>query len=239
MNILITICARGGSKGVPRKNIKLLNGIPLISYTIKKAKLFSKEVDADIAVSSDDMEIIRVAENEGIETNYVRPTKLAKDYVSKIDVIRDLLKFEETIKNLKYKYIIDLDVTSPLRTLKDLKESFDIFKKNSQCLTLFSVNNSSRNPYFNMVEPSKKGFVNIVKQTDQKIISRQQAPIVYDMNASFCWFRREFFDLNSHTPVVDKSMVYLFNHICFDIDNQIDFDFMEYLISEGKLDFEL
>lgn len=239
MDILITLCARGGSKGVPRKNIKLLNGVPLIAYSIKKAKMFSDEVDADIAISSEDLEIIKIAEQEGIKTNYIRPAELAEDYVSKIDTIRDLLIFEESMKNRKYKYILDLDITSPLRTLNDLKESFNKFKTNSKCLTLFSVNNSSRNPYFNMVEPSEEGFVNIVKKTKEKIVSRQQAPKVFDMNASFCWFRREFFNLNSHTPVIDKSMIFLFDHICFDIDNQIDFDFMEYLISEGKLDFEL
>jgi CMP-N-acetylneuraminic acid synthetase len=79
MIILITICARGGSKGIPGKNIKPLNGIPLINYSIQIAKKFAEKVNAQIAISSDDSEIIKAAEYFGITTDYLRPIHLATD----------------------------------------------------------------------------------------------------------------------------------------------------------------
>ena len=88
MNLLITICARGGSKGIPGKNIKLLNGAPLISYTIQIAKNFQKLYNSDISISSDDNEIIETASQYGLETKYIRPNNLATDDAGKIETIK-------------------------------------------------------------------------------------------------------------------------------------------------------
>jgi len=239
VNILITICARGGSKGIPKKNIKNINGIPLIEYSIKLANKFSKKWNARVALSTDDIEIKRVAEILGLTTNYIRPDYLATDTAGKIDSINDLILYEETLTKCKYDFILDLDVTSPLRNLVDLENSFqDIL--NSKAISLFSVNAASRNPYFNMVEEKPNGYFNLVKSnTDGTFMTRQSAPKVFELNASFYWYRRSFFENDYKSPITNESLIYLVPHICFDLDHQIDFYFMEYLIENGKLDFNL
>jgi CMP-N-acetylneuraminic acid synthetase len=238
MNILITICARGGSKGIPGKNIKSLNGKPLIYYTIEIAKQFGIQFNAHIAISTDDIEIRKVAENCGITIDYTRPIELATDQAGKIDTINDLLKFKEKKYNLKYDYILDLDVTSPLRTIEDLIISFNQFNA-SDALTLFSVNTASRNPYFNMVEENSNGYFDVVKKQNDNILSRQSAPRVYELNASFYWYKRYFFDLGTNSPITEKSSVYIMPHICFDLDHPLDFSFLEFLMLNGKLDFNI
>lgn len=237
MKILITICARGGSKGIPNKNIKEINGLPLIGYSIRTALEFANKYKADIGLSTDSIKIKEISKSLGLSTKYVRPVELASDEVGKILVIKDILDYEEKRLNKIYDYILDLDVTSPLRTFIDISEAFKMLKSKPEALNIFSVNSASRNPYFNMVENKPDGFVKLVKKG--WFLSRQNAPEVFEMNASIYWYRRFFFDLNTHTPITDKSIIFQMNHICFDIDHQIDFDFMEYLIQNNKLDLEL
>ena len=238
MNILITICARGGSKGIPKKNIKLLNEKPVISYTIKLAQEFAKKHNAFIGLSTDSNEIKSVAKKYGLETQYERPYELANDATGKIEVIKELLKFEETRLNIVFDYIMDLDVTAPMRTLNDLEKAFKTLHLKNEAYNIFSVNPAARNPYFNMVEDSDNGFVRLVKDTGT-ILSRQSAPKVYDMNASFYIFRRSFFSKNFTTSITDKSLVYEMPHICFDLDEPIDFLFMDYLFRNNLLDFRI
>ena len=237
MKIFITICARGGSKGITNKNIKEINGIPLIGYSIRTALEFAKKYKADIGLSTDSHKIKEIAKSLGLSTKYLRPVELASDKAGKILVIKDILDYEEKRLNKSYDYILDLDVTSPFRTLNDISEALEMLKSNLEALNIFSVNSASKNPYFNMVENEPTGFVKLGKQGEY--LCRQNAPAVYEMNASIYWYRRGFFDLKLNSPVTDKSIIFQMNHICFDIDHQIDFDFMEYLIQNNKLDFEL
>lgn len=237
MNLLITICARGGSKGIPGKNIKLLNGAPLISYTIQIAKNFQKLYNSDISISSDDNEIIETASQYGLETKYIRPNNLATDDAGKIETIKDVLNYHEKLNNKKYDFILDLDVTSPLRTINDLITAFNEMNQNLDALNIFSVNKANRNPYFNMVEQNNDGFYSKVK--DGIFLSRQSAPDVYDMNASFYFYRRIYFEENIKTSISKKSLIYIMPHICFDLDNPADFDYMEYLLSNNKLNFKI
>lgn len=237
MNLLITICARGGSKGIPGKNIRLINGAPLISLSINTAKKIALIYDADIALSTDDNAIKKVASDYGLTTGYLRPNHLASDKAGKIETISNLLEYEEKIRNKRYDFILDLDVTSPIRTIADLNTAFKMIKRDDDALNLFSVSIANRNPYFNMVEKQKSGYFGLIKKGE--FSTRQSAPAVYDMNASFYFYRRSFFDLNLKSSITDKSLVYVMPHLCFDLDHEIDFDFMEYLIVSGKLGFEL
>ena len=106
-------------------------------------------------------------------------------------------------------------------------------------MNIFSVNNAARNPYFNMVEKKDNGYFNLVKNTKKNFLSRQNSPEVYDMNASFYFYRRIFFEKNFKTAITNNSIVYLLDHVCFDIDEKLDFEIMEYLISSNNLDFDL
>jgi len=240
MNILITLCARGGSKGIPKKNTKNICGKPLICYSIELANTLNLKWKAKAALSTDDNEIKKIAHDAGLFTNYVRPEFLATDSAGKIDTIKDLLLYEEALINKKYDYILDLDITSPLRTINDVEEALSSLVQNPEALNLFSVNPAARNPYFNMVEENKNGFYSLVKTNlDGSVMTRQSAPKVYELNASFYWYRRSFFDLNLKTAITSKSLIYEVKHICFDLDHPVDFMFMEFLLENNKLDFQL
>lgn len=237
-NILITICARGGSKGLPGKNIKPLNGRPVIDYSIKHAIQFSKLYpNVDIALSTDSEEIKGVAKFCGLNSEYTRPDYLANDTVGKIDVLAHILNYEEGRNEKTYNFLLDLDVSSPMRTIEGLQKAYKTIINNKEALNIFSVSKPHKNPYFNVVELKEDGFCKLVKQSDSK--SRQSAPLVYDMNASFYIYRKAFFDQNLKSAITDKSLLYLMDHICFDIDEPIDFDMMEFLLSQNKLDFEI
>lgn len=238
MNLLITICARGGSKGIPGKNIKELNGKPVIAYSIEIAQSFAAKYDGFVALSTDSLEIKRIAKEYGLVTDYLRPDILSGDAVGKVPVIRDIKSYHEKRLNDKFNYVLDLDVTSPLRTFEDLKIAYEMLLEKPEAYNIFSVNPASRNPYFNMVEESNDGYVKLVK--DQGIIlSRQMAPKVYDMNASFYFFNRNFFTDKCKTNTTSKSLVYVMPHICFDLDEPIDFLYMQFLLEQNLLDFQI
>ena len=240
MKILITICARGGSKGIPGKNIKPLNGQPLIGYSIAVAKEFQSVFEGtDIMLSTDSEEIIRVAGVYGLKSDYKRPEYLANDTVGKIDAIKDLVLYSESKQGQTYDYILDLDVTSPLRNLQDLKIAFDILRSDENAINLFSVSEAGRSPYFNMVEQKENGYYAQVKMPDNNVFTRQSAPQVYDLNASFYFYKRSFFDMGYKGAITDRSLVYKVPHICFALDHPIDFEIISYLMSNNKLDFLL
>ncbi|WP_332029718.1 acylneuraminate cytidylyltransferase family protein [Kaistella sp.] len=238
-NFLITLCARGGSKGIPKKNIKMLNGKPLIYYSIKVAEAFLKERgNTDIVLSTDDLEIKKTVEGVSteIDTDYVRHDFLANDFAGKLDAIVDAKIYAEKKNNKVYDYVIDLDVTSPLRNLKDLQNAMQLIEQNQDALNLFSVSPANRNPYFNMVEENQNGFYELCKKGE--FLTRQSAPRVFDMNASFYIFKNKFFAENHKTVITDKSLIYEVPHLCFDLDHQIDFEFMSFLLENDKLNFD-
>lgn len=238
MNILITICARGGSKGIPGKNIRLLNGKPLIAYTIEAAKQFAEKYNADIALSTDSAEIKNIAAAFDLNTSYNRPGRFATDTAGKADAIADVLQYMEEVNSTKYDFILDMDVTSPLRNQEDLENAFEQLQKSESALNIFSVSPAKRNPYFNMVEENADGFFRTIK--DGKIFkSRQEAPKVYDMNASFYIFRRKFFTDNWRTSTTNASLAYIMPHVCFDLDDAEDFIIMEILLQENLTGFKL
>lgn len=240
MHILITICARGGSKGIPGKNIKKLAGKPLIGYSIDVARQFQNQFEGvDMALSTDSESIIGVAADCGLKSEYRRPDSLAGDTVGKIDAIRDVVAYYEQENQVRYDYVLDLDVTSPLRNLEDLKNAFELIRKDEKAVNLFSVSPSGRSPYFNMVEQKANGYYAQVKQPESSVFTRQSAPVVYDLNASFYFYRRSFFEQGYKGAITDKSLIYLVPHICFDLDHPIDFEFISWLLENNKLDFSL
>jgi CMP-N-acetylneuraminic acid synthetase len=240
MQILITICARGGSKGVPRKNIKTIAGKPLIAYSILAAQNFAKRYDAEIILSTEDEEIRAEAAKFGLTTDYRRPQSLAGDKVGKVAVIRDAWQYAEQTFGKTYDYVLDLDVTSPLRTMEDLEGGLQVSEETEAALVLYSVNPAHRNPYFNMVEAVGGNLVKIAKRPDQPFLSRQDAPEVYDINGSFYFYKRAFLAGPYNSVTLDhQSAVYVMPHICFDVDAPVDFMFLKYLIEGGHLGFEV
>ena len=150
MKILCVICARGGSKGLKNKNILDFFGKPLVKHTLDQAKKIKKI--SNIVVSTDSIRISKIVGQK--YSWFLRSKKLSGHKVPKMNVIIDTLIRSEKKFKVNYDVILDLDVTSPLRIIKDINESIKLFKKKKYG-NLFSVSNASKNPYFNMVEKKK------------------------------------------------------------------------------------
>jgi CMP-N,N'-diacetyllegionaminic acid synthase len=230
-NILCTICARGGSKGVKNKNIKELNGKPLIAYTIEQAK--ASQLFEHIVVSTDSDDIADIAKQFGAEVFFKRSKQLASDTAGKLDVIRDAFVRSENYYNKKFDYLIDLDATSPLRDVEDIINAFKQFKKNKND-NLITAMPSRRSPYFNLVEQDKNGKVYLSKIVDSTIVRRQDAPKSYDMNASIYIWKRDII-LNEKNLFLENTGLYVMpEERSIDIDTPLDYKFVEFIMKENN-----
>ena len=230
--ILLTIAARSGSKGVKNKNIRNLYGLPLIAHSIIQAKRWGKA--NRIICSTDSKVIADIAEKYGVEVPFIRPLRLATDTAGKLDVLRHALKTIEEERDEQYSIIIDLDVTAPIRKISDIEGAYQLFI-NKRPKTVFSVIPSRRNPYFNMVEVASNGYARLVKNFNSAVKYRQAAPKVYDMNASiYVYDRKYLLNKKNKTAISDHSLVWVMDELsAFDIDSEIDFQFIEFLVSKG------
>ncbi len=230
-NILCTICARGGSKGVINKNIKKLHGKPLIAYTIEQAK--NSKLFKHIVISTDSDDIADMAKQYGAEVFFKRDKKMASDTAGKLDVIKDAFVRSEDYYNEKYDYLIDLDATAPLRDVNDILNSFKQFIDNNND-NLITAMPSRRSPYFNLIEQDKNGKVYLSKTLGDSIVRRQDAPKSYDMNASIYIWKRETI-LNEDSIFLDTTGLYVMpEDRSIDIDSELDFKFVEFLMKENN-----
>ena len=228
MKVICTICARKNSKGVKNKALKNLCGKPLIAHTIlqaKKSKIFNH-----IVVSTDSIKIQKIAIKYGADSWFLRPKNLSKKISSKESAIRHALLEAEKKYKEKYDVCIDLDITSPLRKVSDIKNAFKNFK-NKNSSVLFSVTKSRKNPYFNMVEETNN-IVSLVKKPNKIIHSRQNAPSVFDMNASiYIWKRYKI--LKSDNLYGAKTSIYEMPlDRSIDIDEELDFKIVKMLFKK-------
>lgn len=178
MKILVIIPARGGSKGIPHKNIKPLAGKPLIHYTIDVARQIV--TNEDICVSSDDPEIIQCVEDYGLKVPFVRPSELATDTAGTYEVLLHALNYYEQ-QGKTYDVVILLQNTSPFRTPEQVKEALALYNSNLDMVV--SVKECSANPYYSVFEENTEGFLNICKGNGN-ITRRQDAPKVYEYNGA-------------------------------------------------------
>ena len=135
--ILAVITARGGSKGLPGKNIKELNGRPLISYTIERSAAL-KDILYDVIVSTDDKNIASVSAQYGASVPFIRPKYLATDESTSLDVVRHAIEFVEKKDNIKIDWLLILQPTTPLRTKNDIRKAVGLIK-NKNVDTVVSV----------------------------------------------------------------------------------------------------
>ncbi|MEK5483873.1 MULTISPECIES: acylneuraminate cytidylyltransferase family protein [unclassified Viridibacillus] len=227
MRRICTICARGGSKGVKNKNLKLLLGKPLIAHSILQAK--ASELFDVIAVSSDSQEILQAAKDYGADIVIERPVELATDTAAKLPVIQHCVTEAEIKSGLVFDIMTDIDATSPLRSVEDLKDSIELLENHEHATNLITGAPSRRSPYFNLVEENTKGFVQLSKELSSAVVRRQDAPKSFDMNASiYIWKRDPFFDNTSlFTP---NTVLYeMPEERSIDIDSELDFEFVSFL----------
>ena len=232
---------RSGSQGLKGKNIKLINGKPLMYFTIREA--IKSGIFDNIVVSTDSKKMLTKAKSYGAEGWFLRPKNLATNKCSKILVIKHALEKSEKFYNKKFKFVIDLDVTSPLRTAKDIIGAYRTFiKKNGD--VLITGTKSKKSPYFNVVE-RVNNKVKKVKKIKKKIFRRQDAPVTYDMNASIYIYRRKVLvnsKVNSRTVIdalehgsKDKAILYEMPiSKSIDIDSEYDFRLVEFLLKNQK-----
>ncbi len=234
MNRICTICARGGSKGVKSKNTKQLLGKPLIAHTIiqaKKSQLFDV-----IAVSSDSDEILHLAKEYGADVVVKRPNELATDNAAKLPVIQHCLLTAEEQTDKKFDIVVDMDATSPLRLIEDIRSSVKMFEEDLTAHNLITGAPARRSPYFNLVEVDNDGHTTLSKSLENAVVRRQDAPKCFDMNASIYIWRRETL-LGSSSVFLPKTLLYeMPEERSVDIDSELDFEFVAFLASKrGEL----
>jgi N-acylneuraminate cytidylyltransferase len=221
------ICARGGSKGIKNKNIKLFCGKPLISYSIKSA--LKNKMIKKVIVSTDSEKISKISKIYGAEVPFKRPKKLAQDNSKEWLVWKHLMNFLKT-KNDLPDIVISLPTTSPLRKDIDINNCINKFIRNKKSDMLITVTKPHRNPFFNMIQIKKNKFAKILNENKTNYISnRQEAPTVYDV-ATVAYVTTPRYILRANKMFfgdVDIQEVPKIRAV--DIDNKIDFEYAEYL----------
>jgi N-acylneuraminate cytidylyltransferase/CMP-N,N'-diacetyllegionaminic acid synthase len=235
MNRIATICARGGSKGVKNKNIRELNGKPLIAYSILQAKesgLFSC-----IAVDSDSDDILEVARIWGADHLIKRPDELATDSAAKLPAIRHCIAETERITEQVFDVIVDLDATSPLRTPYDIVQCVRLLEK-KKVSNVITGAPARRSPYFNLVELDENGVAGLSKKLAVPVVRRQDAPKCYDMNASVYVWRRDVLFTSSTIFNYDTLLYEMPEERSIDIDSELDLKFVESIMGSLHQDTE-
>jgi len=229
MRFLIVITARGGSKGIPKKNIRELCGKPLICYTLDVAMKLCP-VD-DICVSTDDEEIVSVVENYGVKVPFRRPAELSTDDAGQYDVVRHAYNYYLSLGR-KYDCIVLLQPTTPLRNVSDTKKQIDSFMPDSDMVV--SVCKASANPYFVLFEEDDKGF--LVKSREGNFKRRQDCPPVWQYNGS-CYVINpdSLLRYNSFNEFKRIRKFVMSSADSVDIDDELDWDFCEFLIMKSGI----
>lgn len=223
------IFARGGSKGVPRKNIRLFAGKPLIAYAIQAAR--QSHLITRVIVSTDDAEIAEIAVQYGAEVPFLRPAEFAGDKSP------EWLAWQHAITEIQNKndQIIDVFVsiptTAPLRSTEDIDASIAKLL-NSDADIVVTVKKAERSPYFNMVRCDETGYVHLVIPPENVMHRRQDAPAVYDMTTVAYAAHPEFI-MKAKSIFEGKVMaVEIPPERALDIDTELDFAIAEYLLRE-------
>ena len=223
MKTLVVIPARGGSKGVPNKNIKLLNGKPLIGYTIDVARSLFK--DEDICVSTDSEKIAQVAENCGLKVPFLRPPELATDTSSTYDVLLHAIDYYKGIGK-KYDIVLLLQPTSPFRKKEDIVAAMNLYTP--QFDMVVSVTETKANPYFVLFEENEQGYLE--KSKPGHFTSRQMCPKVWQYNGAVYVINVESLLLQSHLTFKKIKKYVMDEYSSVDIDSPLDWDFAEFLL---------
>jgi len=232
MNILFTLCGRAGSKGVKGKNARDFLDVPLVWYSMANIALYMEKYSGE-----DDIKIVLNTDSEPLKglvrrvkdvpvTIIHREENLAGDKVPKVAVILDSLNKAEEVFAHKFDMVVDLDITSPLRTVQDVKNAIDRKKQRNDVDVVYSVAPSRRNPYFNMVK-EENGF--FCKAIPSNFTTRQEAPVFYDMNASIYAYSPDALKNKEHATFFNSNCdaVVMADTGILDIDSEEDYELMQ------------
>ena len=228
--VLAIIPARGGSKGLPGKNIKELCWKPLIAWSIGVAKA-CRNIDR-IVVSTDDDQIAEVAKKYGIEVPFMRPAELATDTTSTVDVLFNMLDWYKKHENFRPEYILLLQPTSPLRTVADIKGAIQILQGiNSRAVV--SVCETDHHPWWSNTLPENSNMKDFLRP---EILNnrRQNLPVFYRLNGAIYLADKDylhecngFFGPNTFAYKMSRNR-------SVDIDSDLDFKLATLLLEESR-----
>ena len=227
MKPLFLITARGGSKGVPGKNIRSLGGIPLIEHSIRTALQVSSS-PRNVVVSTDSLQISEIAKKAGARVPFMRPDYLATDTAGSREVMLHAIDFLNGQEAVPYDCIVLLQPTSPFRNVGDIKRGLEIFESQKPDMVV-SVKPAASNPYYNAFECNDQGFLKISKG-EGKITRRQDAPPVWEFDGSIYIISPEALRAVSSLAGMQR-IVPLVNTASpnIDIDSELDFIIAEHL----------
>jgi CMP-N-acetylneuraminic acid synthetase len=230
LNYIAIICARGGSKGLPGKNIRPLAGIPLIGWSIKTAKEV-KQISR-VIVSTDSEEIAKIAREYGAEVPFMRPRELAQDNSPEWLVWRHALSYLQEEK-CDFDALVVLPATAPLRAVEDVNNCIKEYERDNADVVI-TVSDANRNPYFNMVTIDNEGNSSLVIPPSGRISRRQDAPTVFDMTTVTYVVRPNF--VQEHNGMFEGRVRSVFIPVerALDIDTPLDFKIAECIVATNK-----
>jgi len=204
MKPICIIAARGGSKGVPGKNIRIIHSKPLIAHTISKA--INSKFFSHVIVSTEDRKIASISKKYGAEIPFIRPKKYATDTASLDDVLYHAIK---KLYSLGYNFetVVNLDCTVPFLRIKDIKGTVSLLEK-KKCHFVVGVYRQHLNPYYNIVELNGKGFVKLVKPVKKFFRTRQESPKVYQLNGLLAFNAKTILDKKIQYSNLPKTVIY-------------------------------
>jgi len=232
MKRLCTICARGGSKGVPSKNLRLICGRPLIAWTIMQAK--ASGLFDHIVVSSDAKAILTTAVDSGADAIIVRPDGLASDVAAKVPAIRHAVLEAERQIGRRFDVVADLDVTAPLRLPEDIVGAVKLLEERAVSSVVTGAP-ARRSPYFNLLERNVDGSVRVSKPLASAVIRRQDAPACFDMNASIYAWPRDNFVADPRVFYPNTLLYEMPAERSHDIDTEVDFMIVDFLFEKLRI----
>lgn len=225
-----TICARGGSKGVPGKNIRPLGGKPLIAHSVEQA--LQSGLFEVVAISSDDDAILDAGRAAGAQLLIKRPDALATDESGKVPAIVHALLAVEAHLGREADILVDLATTAPLRSVRDIADAVALLEA-SGATSVITGSAARASPYFSMVERAPDGSVHVSKQADQPYLRRQDSPPVFEMNGSIYVWRRGPFVAAPNVFYADTRLLEMPAGRSVDIDTEFDFRVAEFVHAEG------
>lgn len=231
MKAIAFIFARGGSKGLPGKNIRTLGGKPLIAWSIEHA-LAVKRIER-VIVSTDSEEIAAVAREYGAEVPFIRPAELARDDSPEWLVWRHALNYLLGKDGALPEVMVSVPTTAPLRLPVDIENCLDEYEKGDADMVI-TVTDAHRSPYFNMVKVNADETVGLVMPAQSAIVRRQDAPTVYDMTTVAYVARPEFIMTHNATFAGRVRAVHVPTERAIDIDTLLDFQIAECLLNVRK-----
>ena len=229
--MIAVIAARGGSKGVPRKNVRPLAGKPLIAHAIETA-LESEWIDR-VIVSTDDIEIAEVSQRYGAEVPFMRPEELARDDSPEWLTWQHAIRSLESVKGIpNIDVFVSIPPTAPLRSVENVDACIQMLLESDADIVI-TVKPAERNPYFNMVTLVEGDDARLVMLPERPVHRRQDAPPVYDVT-TVAYAARPLFVLNATSMFEGKvKAVVVPAEGALDIDTELDFKFAEFML--GRL----